>query len=296
LVDYFAQIGVGPSQDVDQMDELTMAGLRAAAIDGWTMLNQYVTNPPSSYLVTNGWVYPPPDAGRAGQSNDFMMRAAGQSLLGILDHDPQEAIYLVTAGFDSRGQPTTGTSNYTITFPSNGLPDVGSFWSITMYGADNNFVSNSINRYKVGTYPTNLLALNPDGTLTIYIQNAAPSADKVSNWLPAPAGGFHVNLRLYLPGSNIVNQTWGPPPILPATQPQQVKLRLQVTDGTATLNWTDASGSRFLVQTATQIPTTGAIPWVTWPGEITSSTGDYSVVDDGLAPSRFYRVLRLPLP
>ena len=295
LVDYFAQIGVGPGQDVDRMDDVTKAGLRAAANDAWIMLTQYQTNPPS-WFKTNGWLYPPPYHGRAGQTNDFMLRAASQSLQEIVGNDVQEAVYLASVGLDANGLLLSGAYSYTMTFPSNGLPDVGAFWSLTMYGADNNFVSNSINRYKVGTYPTNLLALNPDGTLTLYIQNAAPSADKVSNWLPAPAGGFHVNLRLYLPGTNIVNQAWGPPPILRATQPQQVKLRLQVTDGTATLNWTDAPGSRFLVQTATQIPTTGAIPWVTWPGEITSSTGDYSVVDDGLAPSRFYRVLRLPLP
>ena len=68
-----------------------------------------------------------------------------------------------------------------------------------MYGADNNLVSNSISRYKVGTYSTNLLAMNADGTLTIYIQNASPPTDKVSNWLPAPAGGFHLVMRCYLP-------------------------------------------------------------------------------------------------
>ena len=151
-----------------------------------------------------------------------------------------------------------------------------------MYGADNNLVSNSISRYKVGTYPTNLLASNTDGTLTIYIQNASPPADKMSNWLPAPAGGFHVDMRLYLPGTNIVNQTWGPPPILRAAQPQSpFMLQLQVLNSNATLNWTGAPGSRFLVQAATNIPTTGAVPWVTWPGEIASTNGNYSVVDDG---------------
>ncbi len=291
LVDYFAQIGVGPGQDVDQMDDATKAGLRDAAIDGWIMLNNYVTNPPSSYFVTNGWIYPPPDNGRAGQFNDFMMRAAGQSLLGIVNNDPQEAVYLVTAGRDASGRPTSGANNYTITFPSDGLPDVDAFWSITMYGADNNLVSNPINRYKVGSYPTNLLALNADGSLTIYIQNASPPPDKVSNWLPAPVGGFHLNMRCYRPGSAIVNQTWGPPPILRATQ-----LQLHLQNGNANLNWNDVPGLRFQVQTATQIPTSGAVPWDTWPGEITSTTGDYSFVDDGSAPARFYRVQRLPEP
>ena len=294
LVDYFAQIGVGPRQDVDQMDDATKAGLRDAAIDGWIMLNQYQTNPPSSYLVTNGWVYLPPDNGRAGQSNDFMLRASGQSLLAIVNHDPQEAIYLATGGRDASGQPLSGAYTYTLTFPSNGLPDVGAFWSITMYGVDNNLVSNSISRYKVGTYPTNQLVLSTDGTLTIYIQNASPPADKVSNWLPAPAGGFHLDMRCYWPGTGIVNQTWGPPPILRTTQPQlPFMLQLHVLNGNATLTWTDAPGSRFVVQAATNIPATGAVPWVTWPGEITSTNGSYCVADDGSAPVRFYRVQRL---
>ena len=295
LVDYFAQIGVGPNQDVDQVDDITKAGLRDAAIDGWIMINQFVTNPPSSYFVTNGWICPPPDNGRAGQSNDFMMRAGGQSFLGIVNHDPQEAVYLVTAGRDASGQPTSGANNYTITFPSNGLPDVGAFWSITMYGADNNLVSNAINRYKIGTYPTNGLTFNADGTLTIYVQHAPPPADKLSNWLPAPAGGFHLNMRLYLPASAIVNQTWGPPPILRGAQ-MPLMLQLHVLNGNATLNWTDAPGLQFLVEAATQIPATGAIPWVTLPGEITSANGYYSIVDDGSAPFRFYRVQRLPSP
>ena len=296
LVDYFAQIGVGPGKDVDQMDAPTKAGLRAAAIEGWRMINQYPTNPPSSYFVTNGWVYGPPDNGRAGQTNDFMTRAAAQSFLGILCNDSVEAVYL-QRGRDDSGYLLSGASTYTMTFPSNGLPDVGAFWSMTIYGDDNNLVSNSINRYKVGTYPTDLLATNADGTLTIYLQNASPTADKMSNWLPAPAGGFHLVMRLYEPGSNIVNQTWGPPPILRTAQPQSpFMLQLRVLNGNATLNWTDSPGLRFLVQAAPQVPTTGAVPWVTWPDEITSTAGHYSVSDDGSAPARFYRVQRLPQP
>ncbi len=289
LVDYFAQIGVGPKQDVDQMDDPTKAGLRDAAIEGWTMINQYQTNPPSSYFVTNGWVYGPPDNGRAGQSNDFMLRAGGQSFLGIINNDPVEAVYLASAGRDASGQPLSGANTYTMTFPSNGLPDVGAFWSMTMYGADNNLVSNSISRYKVGTYPTNLLALNADGTLTIYIQNASPPADKVSNWLPAPAGGFHLIMRLYQPGSNIVNQTWGSPPILKGPT-----LRIQALTGSVKVTWTDAAGLRYQVQFATNLPVSDAIPWTTLPGDVTSADGNYSFTDNCTASFKYYRVQRLP--
>jgi hypothetical protein len=29
---------------------------------------------------------------------------------------------------------------------------------------------------------------NPDGSLTIYLQNKSPGKDKEANWLPVPAG------------------------------------------------------------------------------------------------------------
>jgi hypothetical protein len=155
-------------------------------------------------------------------------------------------------------------------------------------------VSNSINRYKVGTYPTNLLALNADGTMTIYIQNASPPADKVSNWLPAPAGGFHLDMRLYWPGSAIVNQTWGPPPILKVLAPASPTLRIQALNGSVKVTWADAAKLRFQVQFATDLPVSDAIPWTTMPGEVTSADGNYSFADDCTAPFKYYRVQRLP--
>jgi hypothetical protein len=54
---------------------------------------------------------------------------------------------------------------------------------------------------------------NADGSLTIYIQKDSPAADKEANWLPAPDGKFFMILRTYLPGKDLVNQTWQPPPL-----------------------------------------------------------------------------------
>ena len=51
--------------------------------------------------------------------------------------------------------------------------------------------------------------MNADGSLTIYIQNKSPGADKESNWLPAPDGPIYLVMRLYWPKVN-------PPSILPA--------------------------------------------------------------------------------
>jgi hypothetical protein len=295
MVNYFGQIGVGPGANVDAMDDATQAGLRRAAINGWNLLNQYLTNGvlPSSYFVTNGWIFSPADEGRAGQYDDFLLRAAGQSLEAIVDNDPVEAVYLYIV-HDATGQWLSGTNNYTITFPPNGLPDVGAFWSITLYDMNGNMVSNPINRYKVGTYPTNSLTFNADGSLRIYVQNTSPGPDKESNWLPAPAGGFHFYMRLYLPGPDILNHTWGPPPVVRVLSPPQYRLlSLSLTNDIANLTWTDAPGLRFQVQYASQLSPTAAMPWVTAPGEITSADGHYLFQDDGQQPARFYRVLQL---
>jgi hypothetical protein len=53
----------------------------------------------------NGWRYPPPTEGRAG--NDFLLRAADQSLAGIVANDPAEAAYLVNME-DGEGSKLSG--------------------------------------------------------------------------------------------------------------------------------------------------------------------------------------------
>ena len=80
-----------------------------------------------------------------------------------------------------------------------------------MYNPQYNLVANPINRYSVGDRS----GMKPDaaGGLTIYVQKDSPGADKQSNWLPAPDGQFFLILRTYLPGDDIVNQTWQPPKI-----------------------------------------------------------------------------------
>lgn len=74
------------------------------------------------------------------------------------------------------------------------------------------FAPNALNRYSLGT-KNKTLAYNPDGSLTIYVQNARPSDDKVNNWLPAPTGDFELFLRAYWPQPEIMDGKWAPPPV-----------------------------------------------------------------------------------
>ena len=59
------------------------------------------------------------------------------------------------------------------------------------------------------------LAFNPDGSLDLYVQRESPGKDKEVNWLPTPASGpFTMNLRLYWPKPEVLNETWKPPMVV----------------------------------------------------------------------------------
>jgi hypothetical protein len=59
---------------------------------------------------------------------------------------------------------------------------------------------------------------NADGSIDIYIQNAAPTG-RESNWLPAPSGNFILWLRVYEPGEAILNGQYRVPPVVEAKIP-----------------------------------------------------------------------------
>jgi hypothetical protein len=209
LLKQFAQIGIGPGLDVDTLDEATKRGLARAAVDGQNLLDAAIRQGARQKNV-NGWKYPPPDMGRAGDKDDFILRAALQSLWGIVANDPAEAIYLNTST-DPDGQQLTGDNRYAIHFPKGGLPQAKAFWSITLYDARHNLVANPIKRYAIGD--RDKMKSNADGSLDIYIQNQSPGADNESNWLPAPTGEFNLVMRSYLPGPDVQAQRWIPPPV-----------------------------------------------------------------------------------
>jgi hypothetical protein len=209
LLKLFATIGVGPGQRVDRMPAATKRGLARAAAVGPKLLAAALDA--SLGKRVNGWQYPPPTIGRAGLHDDFLTRAALQCATGMIANDPDEALFL-SAGTDGEGRPLSGTMRYSLHFAPDGLPPVGAFWSLTMYGPDHNLVDNPLDRYSIGSR-TPALRRDADGGLTIYVQHVKPEGDWISNWLPAPAGPFNLILRLYLPAREIVEQTWQPPEI-----------------------------------------------------------------------------------
>jgi hypothetical protein len=140
--------------------------------------------------------------------NGILLKAACALVLPAANL-PAEAVYW-TAKVDGAGNTLNGQHNYILHLPPGGTPPNDAFWSLTMMNAKSLLVANPINRYSVGNLSG--LAANADGSIDIYIQNAAPAGHE-TNWLPAPAGDFILMLRAYQPGSSVLNGEYQVPPV-----------------------------------------------------------------------------------
>jgi len=155
----------------------------------------------------NGWITM---FGCGLPSNGMLMRAACARIFPGPVNVPQEAMYWRT-NVDGAGHTLSGEHDYRMHFPPGGLPPNDAFWSLTMGDAKNRFVANPVHRYSVSDRSG--LAQNTDGSVDIYIQNAAPAGHE-SNWLPAPAGKFILWLRVYMPGAAILDGEYQAPPVV----------------------------------------------------------------------------------
>ena len=147
---------------------------------------------------------------RTSFGDDLLTRArVARNWIGTLGID--EAMYIM-AEVDAEGEPLTGARRYVLRFPPGATPQVGAFWSITLYRRSNCLlVANPIGRHSIGDR-TRGLQHDADGGLSISIQADDPGTDK--NWLPAPAGeGFYLTLRLYQPQRTHLDGTFDYPPV-----------------------------------------------------------------------------------
>ena len=203
-----ARIGIGPGKtfnvkDLSPEDKLEIGlGMK----EGERKVDEAVA---TAGKTINGWQVSSLPGDSAHYNGDWLKRAAAAKA-GIYGNDAVEATYPLTRN-DSDGQTLDGSQhNYTLTFLPGQLPPVNSFWSLTMYdGKTQLLIENPINRYLVNSPMVPAMKTNADGSLTLYIQNKSPGADKEANWLPAPNGPIYLVLRLYWPKTT-------PPSILPA--------------------------------------------------------------------------------
>jgi hypothetical protein len=213
LLEMFATVGIGPrlTDQLTKLDDASKRGLARAAEGGRAMVEGMMAAGVGNKIV-NGWLYPPLNLGRLGVlSDEFRSRAIGAAG-GIICQDAAEAVYII-AFTDSDGLPLDGVNRYTLRFEKGGLPQVHEFWSLTMYGADHNLVDNPISRYAIRDRTLGI-KVDTDGSITLYLQSSSPGKDKESNWLPTPKqGSFNMALRAYVPGEQIIKQTWKPPTV-----------------------------------------------------------------------------------
>ena len=213
-----ARIGVGPGKTFDfkdlPLEHKLEIGLGMK--DGGEKVEKYLAG---GQKDVNGWKIGSLFGDRQFYSGDWLKRAAAAKG-GIYGNDAVEAVYPMTKTLVS-GEPLDGSkNNYSLTFPVGQFPPVNAFWSVTMYdGKTQLLIENPINRYLINSPMLPGMKMNPDGSLTLYIQNKSPGADKESNWLPAPNGDIYLVMRLYWPKTeppSILppgNGTWKPPAI-----------------------------------------------------------------------------------
>ena len=157
----------------------------------------------------NGWIVVSPFGDRAFYNGDWLLRSAAAAA-GILGNSAVEAVYPAAKTLGNGEVPDGSKHNYTLTFAAGQLPPVNAFWSVTMYdGKTQLLIKNPLDRYLINSPMLPGMKKNPDGSLTLYMQNKSPGKAKESNWLPAPDGPMYVVMRLYWPKET-------PPSILPA--------------------------------------------------------------------------------
>src|SRR5204863_8760112 len=142
--------------------------------------------------LRNGWtIYW--DVGRYG--TNYGQRAL-MAWLNLGANAPED-ILAPSTRLDSGGRPLNGSNKYVLHFYKGKAPPTDAFWSLTLYNDKQFLYANPLDRHGIGS--RDRLAVNPDGSIDVYIQNDSPGKDKEANWLPAPKDNFNVTLRVYWP-------------------------------------------------------------------------------------------------
>ena len=163
--------------------------------------------------AVDGWTYPGPTLGNFG--TDYLVRAI-TARVGLAALPREEAMYMQPTG-DTGNGIYDGRRGWQLHFDAGKLPPVNAFWSLTMYermpDGRSYFTQNPINRYSIGDRTAGLKT-NADGSLDIWIGHDDPGPERVSNWLPAPAGPCNLWLRAYLPRPELLNGSYRLPQIV----------------------------------------------------------------------------------
>ncbi|MCF2514619.1 DUF1254 domain-containing protein [Sphingomonas sp. G124] len=206
----FARAGIaaGKTLDVGSLSPELKAAYQQGMADAWADLANLQKTELETGKVTSGDLF----GTRTSLKDNYLYRMAA-AVLGIYGNSKEEAMYPMYA-VDASGQKLNGANKYTVHFGPGQLPPVNAFWSLTMYELPKSLlVANPINRYLINSPMLPQLVKDPDGGITLYIQNESPGKDKEPNWLPAPKGPFVSAMRLYWPKQEALDGKWKAPPM-----------------------------------------------------------------------------------
>lgn len=199
----FAKIGFFPSEDFafERLPALTTLAMQSAIEEAKLTIARAAESPA---LHANNWsmrTHP------HRSDRNYLARAA--AAMNGLTHSLPEEVIAYHATKDRSGETLRGTNEYVIQFDQEHLPPVNGFWSVTLYDSKHLLSANSIHRHALGD--RDRLRLNPDNSISIYIQHSWPGTTKDCNWLPAPRDTFELILQLYWPKSEVLSGIWRPP-------------------------------------------------------------------------------------
>src|SRR5690606_16227417 len=194
----------GKAFDIDRVSPAVRAAIEAAPS---TALKLMAWKLPTLARVANHWSM---NTDTMGVYGNYYLKRAIVAQQGLGANLPEDAIYPLNLG-DQEGRPLDGANKYVVQFDKGTLPPVNAFWSVTLYDKEGYQVANPLNRFAVSSWMP--FKYDPDGSLTLYVQNESPGEDKEANWLPAPKGPFNLTMRLYAPKSEALTGKWNPPPV-----------------------------------------------------------------------------------
>jgi len=201
-----SQIGFVPSEEFafETLSSATVQAMHDAALEAQRTIARAAQVPA---MKINNWSLPLHP--RRFETN-YLSRAV--TARNAFWNSLAEDVIVYETAQDRAGESLKGTNQYVIHFDQEHVPPVNAFWSITVYDSRRLLPANAIHRHVLGD--RDRLRLNPDNSLSIYIQHEWPGTAKDSNWLPAPKAGFDLILQLYWPKSEVLNGIWRPPALM----------------------------------------------------------------------------------
>lgn len=211
MMKMYSLIGMGPLSEgkISELDEQKYAGV----IDGFEQAEIILDDIAKDVgsigdfdSEVNGWKYNPTNWGRMAADGDYVGRAGTQAYSGGTENYIEEAVKARVFN-DIDGETLDGSKTYEIVFEADNFPQVGAFWSITLYDEEYNIYDNPDDIYIVTSSNPDLV-YGEDGSVKITLAPENPN-DETTNWIPTPKGmDFNLFFRAYLPDQSLQDQTY----------------------------------------------------------------------------------------